>query len=78
MSRLDWMRDGLCQQVDPDLFFPEGHGSTRDAKRVCAVCPAQDPCLEYALTHKVDGIWAGTTPSQRRQMKGAAYRPLAS
>ena len=31
----DWTLDALCAQVDPEAFFPEKGGSTREAKSVC-------------------------------------------
>ena len=35
---LSWQTDALCAQTDPEAFFPEKGGSTRDAKRICASC----------------------------------------
>src|SRR5690606_8749782 len=35
---LAWQADALCAQTDPESFFPEKGGSTRDAKTVCASC----------------------------------------
>ena len=29
---LAWQEDALCAQTDPEAFFPEKGGSTRDAK----------------------------------------------
>ncbi|MEU1168592.1 WhiB family transcriptional regulator, partial [Streptomyces sp. NPDC005921] len=28
----------LCAQTDPESFFPEKGGSTREAKKVCLAC----------------------------------------
>lgn len=66
----EWMVDGLCRQVDPDLFFPDsGANTTRHARRVCEACPVMDECLQYALDHPgILGVWAGTTENQRRNM----------
>ena len=30
-----WRLDALCAETDPEAFFPEKGGSTREAKRVC-------------------------------------------
>lgn len=71
----DWMKDGLCRQVDADLFFPEGRGAaitiqTEQAKRVCAACPVRAACLEWALeTGQHSGIWGGTSDDERRGMR---------
>ena len=32
---LSWQGDALCAQTDPEAFFPEKGGSTREAKRIC-------------------------------------------
>ena len=32
---LAWQHDALCAQTDPEAFFPEKGGSTREAKRIC-------------------------------------------
>ena len=73
-----WMRDGLCAQTDPELFFPEQGGDpgrVREAKKVCASCDVQAECLAYALAHNErDGIWGGLTRLQRARLRnrGAA------
>ena len=48
-TALAWQADALCAQTDPEAFFPEKGGSTRDAKRICtrATCAASassTPC----------------------------------
>src|SRR5699024_9785905 len=47
----DWQERALCAQTDPEAFFPEKGGSTREAKRICQGCEVKDECLEYALAH---------------------------
>ena len=37
-GELGWQTDALCAQTDPEAFFPEKGGSTRDAKKVCGAC----------------------------------------
>lgn len=34
-AELLWQERALCAQTDPESFFPEKGGSTREAKRVC-------------------------------------------
>ena len=48
---LSWQERSLCAQTDPEAFFPEKGGSTREAKRVCLSCDVRSECLEYALAH---------------------------
>jgi WhiB family redox-sensing transcriptional regulator len=66
-----WMVDGVCRQVDPDLFFPEyGQNVTKHARKVCASCPVMDECLAYALAHPgILGVWGGTSESERRVLR---------
>lgn len=70
-----WAEDALCAQVDYGLFFPDtgAHGTVAMAKRICARCPVQTQCLDYALTHMERfGVWGGTSPKQRQQLRRSA------
>ena len=49
---LSWQERALCAQTDPEAFFPEKGGSTREAKRVCLSCDVRSQCLEYFLFFK--------------------------
>lgn len=65
-----WMRDALCAQTDPEAFFPEKGGSTREAKRVCRLCDVRAECLIYALEHEERyGIWGGMSERERRKLR---------
>jgi hypothetical protein len=33
-----WREDALCAETDPEAFFPEKGGSTREAKKICTGC----------------------------------------
>lgn len=64
-----WVDEALCAQTDPDLFFPEKGGSTREAKKVCLGCPARQRCLDWALAHEERfGIWGGKSERERRRI----------
>jgi WhiB family redox-sensing transcriptional regulator len=72
-----------CRDADPELFFPEGAGwralqEAAQAKRICAVCPVRDLCLNWALLHGAAfGIWGGRTEHERRARRvGGAPRHL--
>lgn len=70
---VSWQDDALCAQTDPEAFFPEKGGSTREAKRVCQTCPVRAQCLEYALEHDERfGIWGGLSERERRRLRRAA------
>lgn len=67
---LAWQADGLCAQTDPEAFFPEKGGSTRDAKRICIGCEVKKQCLEYALANEERfGIWGGLSERERRKLR---------
>lgn len=62
-----WRDRARCAEADPDAFFPEKGGSTREAKKVCVACPVRAECLEYALEHDERfGIWGGLSEQERR------------
>ncbi|AVJ50256.1 WhiB family transcription factor [Mycobacterium phage Mendokysei] len=66
----DWAERALCAQTDPDAFFPDKGGSTKEAKAICAGCDVRDECLEYALAHDERfGIWGGLSERERRSIK---------
>ncbi|WP_197380538.1 WhiB family transcriptional regulator [Mycolicibacterium mengxianglii] len=65
-----WQERALCAQTDPEAFFPEKGGSTREAKRICLGCEVRDACLEYALANDERfGIWGGLSERERRRIK---------
>jgi len=69
----EWQENALCAQTDPEAFFPEKGGSTREAKRICVGCDVRTQCLEYALAHDERfGIWGGLSERERRRLKRAA------
>jgi len=66
----DWADRGLCSQTDPEAFFPEKGGSTRQAKEVCMKCDVRAQCLEAALDRDERfGIWGGLSERERRKLK---------
>jgi len=71
----EWWSLAACQSVDPDLFFPmsatnPARSELAAAKAVCANCPVQDECLQYALAAgQVQGIWGGMSEEERRLLR---------
>lgn len=69
-----WMEQGICGQVDPELFFPD---QTRPiealmAKAICATCPVRAECLAYAQRNRImDGIFGGLDETQRDALRKA-------
>jgi WhiB family transcriptional regulator, redox-sensing transcriptional regulator len=72
-DEMSWQERALCAQTDPESFFPEKGGSTREAKKVCTGCDVKGDCLEYALAHDERfGIWGGLSERERRRLKKQA------
>lgn len=77
-----WMEDAACREprVDPELFFPvtesgPGVRQVAAARAVCARCPVQRQCRDWALqAGEPAGIWGGTTPEERRLLRGRMLR----
>lgn len=73
----EWTKDALCQEMPPDLWFPDAKGarSPEDVVAICGRCPVAGACLEYALrTGQTEGIWAGQSPRQLKRLRAVARR----
>jgi WhiB family redox-sensing transcriptional regulator len=65
-----WQERALCAETDPEAFFPEKGGSTREAKKICTGCDVRAECLEYALANDERfGIWGGLSERERRRLR---------
>jgi WhiB family redox-sensing transcriptional regulator len=74
-----WRLDALCAETDPEAFFPEKGGSTREAKRVCTGCDVRAECLESALANDERfGIWGGLSERERRRIRLQRRTPLSA
>jgi len=72
-EEMSWQERALCAQTDPESFFPEKGGSTREAKKICLNCEVKAECLSYALSNDERfGIWGGLSERERRRLKRAA------
>ena len=68
----NWQEAALCAQTDAEAHFPEKGGSTKAAKKVCAMCDVTGECLNYALENDEKfGIWGGLSERERRTLKKA-------
>lgn len=67
-----WYDDAACVHSDADLFFPDGHTHIQRilaAKEVCASCPVQPVCLDWALdAREPHGMWGGLTEDERKSL----------
>jgi len=65
-----WQEQALCAETDPEAFFPEKGGSTREAKKICTGCEVKAQCLDYALANDERfGIWGGLSERERRRLR---------
>lgn len=73
--------EAACRQpgVDPEFFFTDCN-TPQQIKRATSICngadgkpacPFLEPCLAYALAVNVQGVWGGTTVTQRRDIRRA-------
>lgn len=70
-----WRLLAACRGLPWQLFHAEGDecrapGGTAayaEGRAVCARCPVQGECLEYALRHAIAfGLWGGMSLKERR------------
>lgn len=59
-----------CRESDPDAWFPDDDtpkaAHYNAVKKMCAACPVQAMCLEYAITNQEQhGVWGGLTARDR-------------
>lgn len=78
-SRKAWQDEARCVGTDPDAFFPDKGGSTRDVKRICNgpadgsdPCPVRAQCLEDAIVNDERfGVFGGLAERERRAISRA-------
>lgn len=72
-----WQGKAACKGPQAAVFFPPSHLERKDereerelrAKSICASCPVQRPCLDYALEiREPHGIWGGLNELERRRL----------
>lgn len=76
IRNIDWMTEALCAQVDTEIFFPDKGENPHAAQAVCARCPVQQQCRDYAIaefhTGNDHGVWGDTAPRDRRALRNAS------
>ncbi|MBA0125004.1 WhiB family transcriptional regulator [Haloechinothrix sp. YIM 98757] len=70
----DWRQRAACRDSDPEVFFPitedvPDSARVAQAKAICASCPVQSECLDFALDNRLDhGVFGGMTAGERRRI----------
>lgn len=88
MDNVTWRFEGACiDDPDPDRWFrlaeigaPQGLTGLNSLINTCNTCPVKALCLNWAVEHEAWGVWGGTTPKQRQQMRrtlGITLREVA-
>lgn len=68
---MSWRQQSACRGLDASVFYPssDNEDDAAPAKAICAQCPVQGLCLEYALSvREKEGIWGGATEKERRRI----------
>ena len=75
----EWSGNEPCRTMPPELYFPPLGGCIPALLlNMCQVCTSYYDCLEWALHHELEGIWAGTTAHQRRAMRRSRGMTVAT
>jgi WhiB family redox-sensing transcriptional regulator len=68
-ARDAWNVAARCKNAPGVDFYPETELEARPAKRICAVCPVRQVCLETALRNRERyGVWGGLTERERMRL----------
>ena len=72
---LPMLPGALCKGQDPAPWFPGRGGSVNQAKAVCWACPVRLECLDWAVeANERAGVWGGTTPDERAQLRTERWK----
>lgn len=71
-SSTEWINDAACKESvtspENDIFFIDDLALPVAAKDLCAECPVQRLCLEFALANGIHhGTWGGVDEAELRR-----------
>ena len=61
-------KDANCKGANPRLFDSHHPARVSAAKKICAACPIQDMCRNWALATEQEGTWGGLTLQEREAL----------
>lgn len=74
-----WMDNAACKGEPTNHWFAFATGgdkaaivASERARSVCAGCPVNVECRDYAIQIEADGIWGGTTWHERQRIRATA------
>lgn len=65
--------NGSCARSDPAEWDNDKLLSER-IRNICARCPINEACLDWAMRNNTYGIWAGTSRDERTALKRGVHR----
>lgn len=69
-SKWDWMSDAQCTRFpDVDFFDTGSPSNVVKCKIICDSCVVRHQCLDFAVRNREEGIWGGTMPRERKEMR---------
>jgi WhiB family redox-sensing transcriptional regulator len=75
-NQFAFVEEAACRGAGPDLFFLNEEEKAinimklAEARTVCFTCKVKKECLDFAMDNNIkSGIWAGTTPLQRKALR---------
>lgn len=70
-GRPSWQRDALCREHPELSWFLTPGQDPLPARRICDACLVHYECKRWALEQgpELQGMWAGTSPKDRRQIR---------
>jgi hypothetical protein len=60
-----WEQQARCAAAADDTWFPDDPAGEQAAIRACAGCSVRTSCLFTALVDDEQGVWGGTTETDR-------------
>lgn len=78
----EWQANAPCATTDFD-FIPdvETDDGVNQAQQWCRTCDVRTRCLAWAMLHRTEGYWGGTSTYQRDQLRRVRTRakcPISS
>ena len=76
-AETDFMDKGECRDgVNMELFIAADYETNQGklmretaARVICGICVVRAECLEYAISHREQGLWGGTNDEERTIIK---------
>lgn len=75
-NQFDFAEGAACRGLGPSTFFIDedergaNHIKLAAARTICFGCKVRKECLDFAIENNIgSGIWAGTTPLQRKALR---------